>query len=336
MKYGLLIYESYNSRFNIGDYIQGLAAKQFLKEPIIYINREKLDQYKGEKIKMILNGWFLHESDHWPPSEEINPTFVSFHLNSVAYEILDDKKKIDYFKKHEPIGCRDKKTRDLLINKGINAFFSGCLTLTLSKTYKLIKERSNKVYFVDPYYSKEISVKKIISILKMTLLYFPKIIALTKKMFNKLELKNYYKAASFFMQYKSVFEIEMLLNSDYLTHIVDDTFFKNENDKFSYAEELLFKYAEAKLVITSRIHCALPCLSLETPVLYTDASYNSETSACRLDGIKELFHILSVNTKTIKGELMKENQKINSKFSFKNKDKYIKLKNGLINSLKDF
>lgn len=38
--------------------------------------------------------------------------------------------------------------------------------------------------------------------------------------------------------------------------------------KFKQAGELLDKYMRAELVITSRLHCALPCLAYGTPVLY--------------------------------------------------------------------
>ncbi|MHB9292886.1 hypothetical protein Holit_01999 [Hollandina sp. SP2] len=40
---------------------------------------------------------------------------------------------IKYLKKHEPIGCRDYGTVKLLGKYGINAYFSGCLTLTLGR-----------------------------------------------------------------------------------------------------------------------------------------------------------------------------------------------------------
>lgn len=47
----------------------------------------------------------------------------------------------------------------------------------------------------------------------------------------------------------------------------------NEESKFCWAErrkkvqELLFKYQKAQCVVTTRLHCALPCLALGTPVL---------------------------------------------------------------------
>jgi exopolysaccharide biosynthesis predicted pyruvyltransferase EpsI len=49
--------------------------------------------------------------------------------------------------------------------------------------------------------------------------------------------------------------------------------------KFQKAEALLEKYAQAKLVITSRLHCALPCIALGTPIIFipkdiTDVRYS--------------------------------------------------------------
>jgi polysaccharide pyruvyl transferase WcaK-like protein len=34
------------------------------------------------------------------------------------------------------------------------------------------------------------------------------------------------------------------------------------------AQEMLDAYAQAKMVVTTRLHCALPCLAFGTPVLF--------------------------------------------------------------------
>ncbi|MCD7900830.1 MAG: polysaccharide pyruvyl transferase family protein [Bacteroides sp.] len=160
MKYGLLKYAENKNCFNIGDYIQSLAAKQFLPQVGEYINREALAVYKGEKIKMILNGWFTHNISNWVPSDNIDPLFISFHINSTAAPFLLNDKAINYLKKYEPIGCRDHFTLDILTRKGIKAYFSGCLTLTLDsyKVKNILKE--DKIYIVDPLYG-YITIKKI-------------------------------------------------------------------------------------------------------------------------------------------------------------------------------
>ena len=67
---------SYGNRINIGDYIQSLAALQFIEKPVKYLNRERLDEYNEEHVKLIMNGWFLHECNHWPPSNKILPIFM--------------------------------------------------------------------------------------------------------------------------------------------------------------------------------------------------------------------------------------------------------------------
>ncbi|RYF99012.1 MAG: hypothetical protein EOO02_17785 [Chitinophagaceae bacterium] len=70
----------------------------------------------------------------------------------------------------------------------------------------------------------------------------------------------------------------------------------NDDEKFEMAEELLKKYARAKLVITSRIHCALPCLAMGTPVIFVNG-FDSFVDSCRFDGILELFNRIDFDTK---------------------------------------
>ena len=46
------------------------------------------------------------------------------------------------------------------------------------------------------------------------------------------------------------------------------------------------------MIMNSRIHCALPCLSIETSVIYTDYSSRTCIDGCRLGGLKALFNII--------------------------------------------
>jgi len=81
----------------------------------------------------------------------------------------------------------------------------------------------------------------------------------------------------------------------------------------------LKKYAQAKLVITSRIHCALPCLAIETPILYVENVEQDEWSYCRLDGLRDLFTIITSKNGKLSFNF---DGKINSDSIFKNKDTY--------------
>ena len=53
------------------------------------------------------------------------------------------------------------------------------------------------------------------------------------------------------------------------------------------------KYAKAKLVVTTRIHCALPCLALGTPVILVNSSYDDK----RFDGLYNLLNTVGKNKK---------------------------------------
>src|SRR5690606_2510636 len=153
MTYGLLKYDENKQFFNVGDNIQSLAAKQFLPKVDTYLNRECLADYQGDQVKLIMNGWFTHNIHHWVPSEAIDPLFVSFHMNNTAAPFMLSDKGIAYLKKHQPIGCRDQFTVNILKEKGIEAYFTGCLTLTLD-SYKVDdSERTDNIYIVDPLYS---------------------------------------------------------------------------------------------------------------------------------------------------------------------------------------
>lgn len=281
MKFGLLKYEENNIYFNLGDNIQSLAAKQFLPKVDTLISREKLGMYSGGKTKLIMNGWFTHNAKDWVPSKDIDPLFVSFHLNSSMADLLLSKKGIEYLKEHQPIGCRDKHTVNILKEKGIDAYFTGCLTLTLD-SYKVDdSERDDKVYIVDPLYN------------------YPRLDylmdnykAFARSFFNGklLRLGNKRK------HLKNIISKDLLESAEYITKVPPAKIYTHE-EKFQMAEEILNKYARAKLVITSRIHCALPCLALGTPVIYING-FDNYWDSCRFEGIIDLFNRIDVNSKT--------------------------------------
>ncbi len=281
MKYGLLTYDENKRFFNVGDNIQSLAAKQFLPQVDLFINRERLADYDGDPVKLIMNGWFTHNIYNWVPSEKIDPIFVSFHMNNTAAPAMLSEKGIAYLKKHQPIGCRDQFTADTLKAKGIDAYFTGCLTLTLD-SYKVDdSERGEDIYIVDPLYN------------------YPR----PEKVFynTKITLKNILNGTAFQLKKKNkhlkkCIGEDVLKTAEFINQEPPSNRYTDE-EKFEMAEKLLHKYAKAKLVITSRIHCALPCLALGTPVIFVNG-FDSFVDSCRFDGILELFNRIDINSKT--------------------------------------
>ncbi|MDA8979742.1 polysaccharide pyruvyl transferase family protein [Chitinophagales bacterium] len=262
MKFGLL---NYSLSYNVGDQVQSLAAKQFLPQVDYYIDRDNVQDAEkiGEEVKVIMNGWWMSQSDNWPPPENIIPLFVSFHITTKnkSVENLTSKESIDYLKKHEPIGCRDYFTRDLLRSKGVNAYFSGCLTLTLGETYKRATQPSEDVYLVD-------------------VLYRLRSYGMLRR-FNPLNKRREINTI------QRIISPELYEGSKY---IIQDQKSLNEEDKFALADQLLKGYAQAKLVVTSRIHCALPSVGIGTPVVFIEGGLKESYDANRLNGISDYFN----------------------------------------------
>lgn len=343
IKKGVLVYKPGYGRQNIGDYIQSLAALQFLgKYADTYMHREHLNEYTGENVALIMNGWFTHHPENWPPAKSIIPLFVSFHINSLAKDRLLSENGIKYLKQHEPIGCRDKKTVELLQNKGVNAYFTGCLTLTLGESYTSNK-KSGKIYFVDPHFN----FRKTFSAIKDSMLTLignyskisklaPKIIKIAPYLTNPTSLKSLLFTASFYRTYSEIFDDNILFDAEYIHHYFSETSFKNEEEKFDLAKSLLSKYAEADLVVTSRIHCALPSLGLGTPVIYVNDCAQDEASYCRLDGIVDLFNVIDYKNGKLHSKFSWGSGKINKKTKLSNQTGYLGIKAKLVEKCKNF
>ena len=107
------------------------------KVEIIPVDRDfSLLQSQEGTVWLPVCGWFAHPIYHHKPTlpfaKNIIPIFMSFHVSN--YDIFDDE-LFAYLKAHEPIGCRDLLTVRSLREQGIEAFFNGCVTLTLGDVY---------------------------------------------------------------------------------------------------------------------------------------------------------------------------------------------------------
>ena len=305
MKKIIFTYEGY-SNTNIGDYIQSLAAKQFInnEEDILYCHRDELNSHHVDYAKVVMNGWFTHKPENWPPSDKVTPLFVAFHINSSVYHQLLSKESISYLKRYEPIGCRDEATAQLLKRKGVDAYFSSCLTTTLGYKYKNPEAVRNKIYIVDPvHYVPEASsrFKKYLFIFYY-LRYCKGITRFIKSLKNnnvynlRINKKNITRYLSIIRSYiilRQILSSKELEDAIVLTQYHYAEEYPTNEERFARAEELIKMYSTAKLVITSRIHCALPCLGLETPVIFLKNLDDSQDSHCRFQGLLSLMNVIS-------------------------------------------
>lgn len=115
---------------NLGDNMQSIAIRLLLdkigvpREDVISVNRDDLVNYSGPPVALIMNGVFLDWS--FPPPPQVKPLFIGF--NAPEATIIRFR---DYFVAHQPIGCRDRATAELFAKYDVDAFVTGCLTLTI-------------------------------------------------------------------------------------------------------------------------------------------------------------------------------------------------------------
>ena len=235
MKLGKIVY-GYNMKYlvereedaiiNLGDNIQTFGVEilyemmGYNKNEIEEVNMYNFHDYSSDKIIVPMSAFFSSELGYKviPTSECILPLFIGFHSHDET--ILDN---IEYFKKYQPIGCRDQYTRDLLEERGIEAYISGCASILLPKRKKTPKE--DKVFFVD----------------------------------TPNELEKYIPE-------------RIRQNSEYISHVINvNTLNYSEKERKMYdeiARNLVNRYKnEATLVVTSRLHCAVPCMAMGIPVI---------------------------------------------------------------------
>lgn len=297
MKFGLM---SYDYTTNLGNEIQSIAARRFLPQIDYFIEHEKLNLFHSDdKVKMIMNGWYLDCLKSWSPSDSIDPLLISMHFNTSfndTKKVIASSESKDFFSSFGPVGCRDYSTLNLLNDLEIDAYFTGCLTLTLENKYSA--NNDYKYIVVNSWNSKEI-----IDFLK-----------------SKTDLPIYD------IHQESVLSFEKKYLDNMPTSYTLTSFY-NHKEKFFIAENMLRLYENAYCVITDRVHCALPCLAFKTPVLF----FNSATFAPeRLQGISEL-----VLQSTL--EEYKENYDIfDVENPPKNPNDYLKIRESLIKKTKKF
>lgn len=274
MKYGVLTYTDIAPfpSGNVGDYIQSLAAIQFLPRIDVFVEREDMQGVADQgDIFLIMNGWFMHRPENFPPPKNIHPFYISF---CVADERMLSSDAISHLKEHEPIGCRDIATLEALSARGVKAYFSGCLTLSLEKSTRSKKE---SVYIVD--------VSDVI--LKNMPDYLVKRahrVSHLASLFREWRDIFYMGRVKFFKEGRIGKMIDFFYFVMWCIPVSIIRFLFTMRSKKSVAtflnlvraRVLLDSYSRAELVVTSRLHVALPCLAFGTPVVFFRPHYKED------------------------------------------------------------
>lgn len=158
MKYGVIDYSrgyGYPStggrgpmrKVNFGDDIQSIAIEQLYArmgipaDQVVRVPYQDLRTYAGDYLVLPMN-MFGTKDDIFPLSPRIIPLFIGF--NYVSGRIHEHAA---YFRAHAPIGCRDEYTLRVMRQAGIEAYLSGCLTITLPR--RPPAPEASRVFLVD-------------------------------------------------------------------------------------------------------------------------------------------------------------------------------------------
>lgn len=243
MKYGYLFYrkpliaEMPSRPINLGDPIQSYAVKLLYKEmgiaeeDIIPVPRYDMADYEGEECVCTVNTCSTYEelaydSHFMPPSEKIHAVPFSLHINRDIAE-----EELEYYRTCTDVGCRDELTQRKLAALGVNAYLTGCLSLTFPRRTQVQEQNADKVYLID-----------------------------VQKRVKDLIPRELLEEAT---ELSSIHRFEILHDSNRMTEQEAFDFHKMGEERVKLLRDT------AKLVITSRLHAAAPCLAMGIPVILT-------------------------------------------------------------------
>ncbi|MDX3901012.1 MAG: capsular polysaccharide synthesis protein [Sphingobium sp.] len=150
---------------NLGDHVQIIAAQRLLARyglaPDLHVDRDTAlaeppslagppsdiaSDVAPASFPIVMNGWFKNGNGGWPPHPAYAPIFLGFHIRLFQSPALLSPESLAYYHAHEPIGCRDDYTADLLAEQGIDSFVSHCLSLSLPR--RIAREGRHRIFVV--------------------------------------------------------------------------------------------------------------------------------------------------------------------------------------------
>lgn len=235
---------------NIGDDIQPYAIERLLGRRTQKVYRDHLYRQRAP-VALVGNSWYfvtsplsrieaaLRNGRMFPPPDHVAPLYIGVSIGRRAEKHMLTSQGIEHLKRHGPVGARDRHTLELLQANGVAAYYSGCPTLTLENEYN---QRDGQIYIVDTDRRPRVEGR----LRKLT--------------------SNPAKGEDF----TPLIPEAIRRKATTLTHLVD--YGDDQEKRYAQVEKLIRAYSTARLVITTRLHVALPCAALGTPCVLLNRS----------------------------------------------------------------
>lgn len=231
MKYGVLFNKN---NVNLGDDIQAYATARFYPSLDYFVDREHIHQFQSENnepVAVIMNAWYMWEKWHWPPSRCIVPHMVGIHYSD--HELSLQPGSPLKYEALEGLGGEYLKSYAPI----------GC------RDYYTMEQM--KGLGIDCYFS---------GCITLTLPQMP-VVKPKKEYICIVDVDQRVKTRLTALLKDSGYELK------FMTHTGERDETRTWEQRKEKVEELLTTYRNAKCVITKKLHCSLPCLSQETPVV---------------------------------------------------------------------
>lgn len=252
MKYGIITYakrpmrQGGKNRLNIGDPIQTYAMKHIYnmmgieQEELIEVSRYHTKNYNGEYVLLPFNCFnrIYNQLGHPYGTFPLSSKVIPLFISFHLHTRVISDDILNNLKAYQPIGCRDEETMINMRNHGISAYLSGCVTALLPRRKNL--PSCQKTFFVDIPDSLEG--------------YIP----------NEIKENAEYKTHHILLERSS--DDEWLTDEEY------ERFYNLGVQQLTQYEN------EATLVVTSRLHAAIPCMALGIPVILVSDNFDKRFS----------------------------------------------------------
>ncbi|KAL7477764.1 hypothetical protein ACHAW6_003561 [Cyclotella cf. meneghiniana] len=277
---------------NLGDETQGLAGIQMLPRLDAFVERDRIEMVTfansstprlhpesleddGRRVIVFFNAWWGTTDMTWPPPAYIEPVSLSMHIQpasvirdkfmEVSNSIVEDSRGNSLSKKKVFRKLQKGDTRSL---KFIAPYLKSQEPIGARDTPTLEFFRENGIQSI------------FTACLTMTL-SLPTIERDDSILVVDVNVKD---------QLKGVVPHEILQNATFLSQKLLGDEAEDNVHRFILAFERLFVYSRARLVFTSRLHVALPCVALGTPVVFVHGKSLPGGGGNRMDGLDVYMH----------------------------------------------
>ncbi|MCA8998518.1 MAG: polysaccharide pyruvyl transferase family protein [Planctomycetaceae bacterium] len=232
---------------NIGDDFQSFAVEQIVGQRTEKVARDRLYSQRTP-VRLVGNCWYfvtrpwdtvwarLTGRPLFPPPACVQPLYIGVSIGKRAQRWMLTSEAIDHFRECEPVGCRDLHTLELLRTRGVETWFSGCPTISLENVWG---PSTDDIYIVDidPPVQDRRGLRGLTANLPSR--HSP--------------------------DFRGLIPPKIRGRATEISHFT--TVGNNQERRYQMVHKLIEKYATARLVITSRLHVALPCAALGTPCI---------------------------------------------------------------------